>query len=483
MINNEKKTQRQQLMANRWQNSAVHGSTRNGSGAIVAAGGFGKTYMAVNFVMRPYLESKLNNGLRTIIVIVPREPLVKQWRDAIRAHIPEVRQSYIRVATVQELISQNRSLEHDLIVIDELHMFYEDEFMSWIDGTRVKFKHNLGMTATYNDPHGRHKKIEHLYPIIDKIPVKEAIDEGYISRFVEYNYALEMNDADTNRYVELSNEIVKQSEKFGEAGFTGMLKVLQGGTDSEGKFRPGISYAHMHARNQGWYPGCPPDIDNIWNPNKIIGYAKLGMNAVQVRKALIYENKTKIDAAVEILKKYPTLKTISFSESTTYAEHFAAYARQAGFETVVFHSQLTSRPMLDANGNIITYMSGEKKGQPRLFGLKQLKTFAIDSIKSGRARVISTASALDVGFDVEDMELGIISSRNSNFNKQKQRTFRVTRVDPYKPDAVVLVINLYFPRTIDESALKQAQRFSESRIFWINDIEEIEFNPKEGFEL
>ena len=483
MINNEKKTQRQLLSANRWRNSAVHGATRNGSGAVVAAGGFGKTYLAVNFIIKPYLEGKMNDGLRTVAIVMPREPLVKQWRTAVRAFIAEDKQSYIWIGTVQELISQKKRLEKDLLVVDELHMFYEDEFMSWIDGTNIKFKHNLGLTATYTDPHGRHKKIEHLYPIVDRIPVKEAIAEGYISRFIEYNLALEMSDEDTNRYVELSNEITKQSEKFGDAGFDGMLKVLQGGTNSEGKRFEGIAYAHMLARKNGWFAGCAREIDDIWNPNKIIGYAKLGMNAIQVRKALIYDNKTKINTAVEILKKYPSLKTISFSESTTYAEHFAAFARQAGFETVVFHSKLTSRPMLDVNGNIITYMSGQKRGQPKLFGLKQLKTFAIDSIKSGRARIISTASALDVGFDVEDMELGIISSRNTNFNKQKQRTFRVTRVDPYKPDAVVLIINLYFPRTVDESWLKQAQRNSESRIYWINDVEEIEYDPKEGFEL
>lgn len=461
----------------------MHGATRNGAGAIVAAGGFGKTYLATNFIIKPYLEGAMNDGLRTVTVVVPREPLVKQWRDSIKAHIELTKQSYIRVCTIQELISRKEKIITDLLVVDELHMFLEDEFVTWINGTNIQFKHNLGLTATYTDPRGRHKKIELLYPIVDRIPVKEAIEEGYISRFVEYNYALEMNDEDTNRYVELSNEIAKQSEKFGDAGFMGMLKVLQGGIDAKGKKHAGIAYAHMHARNNGWYPGCPKEIDEIWNPSKIIGYAKLAMNAVQVRKALIYENKVKIEAAVKILKKYPSLKTISFSESTVYAEHFAAFARQAGFETVVFHSMLKSRPMLDVNGSIITYMSGAKKGQPKLFGLKQLKAFAIDSIKSGRARVISTASALDVGFDVEDMELGLISSRTSNFNKQKQRTFRVTRVDPYRPDAVVLVVNLYFPRTIDEIWLKKAQKDSESRIFWINDIEEIEFNPKEGFEL
>ena len=139
--------------------------------------------------------------------------------------------------------------------------------------------------------------------------------------------------------------------------------------------------------------------------------------------------------------------------------------------------------LLDQNGRYITYQSGIKKGQPKMFGAKTLKDMAIADIKSGKAKFMSAGSALDTGFDVRHMRIGITTSRNTSKNKQTQRGYRLTRIDPFQPDAECILVNIYFRMTQDEKWLNKAQEDSESTVYWIETVDEIELNDDEGFEL
>lgn len=481
---NERKDLRQQEFAKKWFYSSHNGATVNGSGTFWAVGGFGKTYGTVKYIISSYVAKAKEN--KHVVVLVPRANLVAQWNDCIKMLIPEEYAKFIRVRTVQYMIANshvfdNGAIQIGLLVVDELHMFYADEYWEYINNTKLKFNHNLGLTATYKDPQGRHHKALDLYPIIDRITAQEALEAGYISRYIEYNLGLTLEDDEVDKYVEYSDLIAEYKSKFDDD--FGLMIKCTAGERTKDSYIPPIQFAYRIAEKNGWHTRCSPEINAAWNPNSIIDYAKKGMAATYARKMLLYNSMTKVQAGVEIVKRYNPLKIISFSQSTIYADTFAAYCRKAGYESVVYHTKLANTPMLDEDGQFIKYQSGAKKGQVKLFGQKVLKNYAIEQIKSGAVKIISTASALDAGFDVEDMNIGIISSRSSNFNSQNQRGFRVTRVDPFEPNSIALIINLYFKRTVDESWLKTAQQETENTVYWINGIDEISYTPDISYEL
>lgn len=484
--------------AERWKHSDMHGADAKGKGTWEWVGGVGKTYAALMFVILPYLN-KLTLDQRNVIIVMPQVPLIRQWIKAVESIIPSELRHAVHVYTVQDLIAKGTRLKCDLLVVDELHLFYSEERRKYIDGTMIEFKHNLGLTATYKDPKGRHHAIAEMYPIIDKIDTREALQEGYISKFFEYNLGLYLNEKDQETYAKMSFGYDHPTEvnddgtpvhkkgisdylaMFGDHGFTAVQKVLSGATvvvEGEEVFYSGYSYACMWAAKMGWHAECSKEINDVWNPNIVIGYAKQTMALVRSRKNIINMNKVKIDAAVELVLKYPQFKTISFSQSTEYADLFAGACRSKGENCVVFHSSMRSKPMVDSNGEYLTYKSGAKKGQPKMFGKTALKKHAIESIANGNARIISTASALNVGFNVEDISMGIIAGRNSNFNDQRQRLYRATRIDPYNTEQPVILVNIYFVGTVDERWLNKAQSQSENLIYWVSSIDEINFNPQ-----
>ena len=66
-----------------------------------------------------------------------------------------------------------------------------------INNTNIKTKYRLALTGTY--PHGN-TTVEELYPIVDIITEDEAIKEGWISKYREYNIKLELEDDDKEQY-------------------------------------------------------------------------------------------------------------------------------------------------------------------------------------------------------------------------------------------------------------------------------------------
>jgi superfamily II DNA or RNA helicase len=67
--------------------------------------------------------------------------------------------------------------------------------------------------------------------------------------------------------------------------------------------------------------------------------------------------------------------------------------------------------------------------------------------------VLSTAKALDEGFDIEGIELGIIASYTSSSRQNIQRTGRAIR---YLRGKFAVVVNLYIKDTQEKTWLKRA---------------------------
>lgn len=463
------KDRRQGLAAERWRKSAAYGSYANGCGTLWFPTGFGKTYTACNKIVKPVAKK---TPTTSTIVLVHREKLEKQWNTAVEKFVPEAN---VKITTVQALIASGEKPSCDLLIVDEVHKFYEDTFFSYVDGTNIKYKYILCLTATYIDPHKRHLKLDAVAPVIDQITEQEALLNGWISKYIEYNLGIDLTNIEIIKYQKISQDIADNMSKFGDYGFKGANLVLRGDDQYEG-----FKYAMMWAKTNGWNQSDP---ECMWNPNRIIGYAKELMKGIRDRKQMLYESPTKLAVVREIIEKFDTLKIMSFSESTAFAERLNSALNLKKEVSVVYHSQVSSQTVKDKNGNYYLYKSGAKKGKRKVFGKKMLKKLFTEKFLNNEVRVLSTARALDEGFDDPSIQMGIISSRSSNFNQHTQRGGRIKRVLPSDPSSTMIIINVYFKMTKDADWLRKAQSKSTNKIYWVSSVDEISFDPDDGFDL
>lgn len=466
-----KKYERQQLGQNKWKSAKDLGlSHKNGWGTLEWFMGVGKTFATCD-IFNKMLQ---RNDAYNFIVTVPGTENELQWRTAIKEFIPIRYQQNVQVYSATKLMllfDEGKYLKCTLFVIDELHEYYTDDRLRVINPNYVQTTFCLGLTATYEDIKNRHKALMDVLPVIDKIDEFEAVREGYVSKFIEYNLSVNLTDAESQKYDYYTNSIGTNGGKFGKWNQI----------ETANKLLTDTSFVFALATQYGWTKTMDlsvqanADIYNNYSPAKLIGYAKAYMNAVRDRKDLLYSATNKLIKAREIAIKFENLKTIFFSQSTNFADALCStinnYYRDNNIVTdtipcVVYHSQLQTLIYTDSSGK------QKKKGKV------VLKREAIENIRTGRARRISTASSLDKGFDVQDIKLGVTTSGTQNPTQASQRKGRSIRIDFYEKDNTVLIINLYVPNTVDEYWLKKRQSKGKNTVYWIKDVDKITYTPK-----
>lgn len=474
---NKSKDGRQQIGIDKFRQSSIYGSSANGRGVWQYPTGFGKTTGTIK-LLKAMLEKRPN---LTFIVLVHRDALRDQWEAILKKEITSSECNYA-VYTPNQIIQDLEYFTTDFLIADELHRYYGKSYIDCINGTKIKFKWNLGLSATPIDRDNVYKSISYLWPIIDRITEREALDNNWISEYVEYNLGLELPQDEAQKYLKYSDTISKHHNKFGKDSIKLASRCAMGGVDSQGKYFTPMTWATVVAESNGWHPNLNLDneveaeIDNLWNPNKVRNYATRYMDSIRARKELLYNSPVKKEYVLQLLQRFKEVKIVCFSQSTTFAENIAdAYnAMTSTRQAVVYHSDLASRPLQDDDGGWILYKSGAKKGQRKIFGKKLLKKDAIEGMKKSKYRILSTASALDDGLDIPDLQIGITSSGTSNFIQHAQRSGRVKRLDESIQNGVLL-INLYFKDTKDYDWLLQRQKGSTNPIYWVDSIEMIEF--------
>lgn len=464
----KKKLARQQIGVYNWFNSASFGASKDMQGTFHYFTGVGKTYTAILIIKRLFRLDALHN----IVVLVPSEALQKQWNEVLSKNFTKQEQNRISVFTPHYVIVNEIKVRTNTFIVDELHEYLGEEFIKVINGEYIRFDNNLGLTATYEDSKGRHKDIIDLYPIIDEITEEEALKEGYIAPYVEFNLAVKLTKKEQEAYDYHSKLISENINKFGKGGLNLATKCLSGDTGKNKRY-DARQYVYGWAAHKGWRKDLnlanPKDaqINDIWNPRKVFGYAQKLMNAIRERKNILYNCQSKLDTSVYIITSFKTLKTIVFSQSTSFADNMGLLLNnEEDSKAVVYHSNLQTM-----------MLPSPKTGKLIKFGKVRQKRKAIEDIKSSRARVICTASSLDKGFDVQDLALGITASGTSNFTQYKQRGGRVKRIDIFNSDNVVLLVNLYVKDTKDEAWLKKRQSKSNHLIHWVDKVEDINFKP------
>lgn len=469
IIVHQSKYNRQLLGVDRWKNAKNNGSSHaNCWGTWWWQTGVGKTFGAC-IIINKILD---NNSGCNIIIMVPGPELKKQWQGEVRTNISEKFHNNIQIFTVgevEECISNGKRFSCSLFIADELHEYYTEEKLKIFNGANIITKWCLGLTADYQDIKNRYKLMEAILPVVDRIDEEEALREGYISKYVEYNLSVDLTESELQKYKTSSEIISKNLSKFGNRGLELAGKVLQGD-----KKYSAMTYAIMCASEHGWRKGMtasnPTDLKilEIWSPNKIIGYAKLAMENVRERKNLLYYSLNKLKVGLDVVKKFEDLKTICFSQSTLFADSLARminnYYDKGQRVCVVYHSQLDTIIVHDK-------ITGKQKKKGKVI----LKREAIELFTNSSNGIMSTASSLDKGLNVEDIALGLTTSGTQNPTQYNQRGGRVKRKHK---DTIVLIINMYVRGTMDEIWLKNRQKKSNNIVYWVDNIDDINYSPR-----
>lgn len=464
----EKKLARQMLGLQKWKEAG-------GRGTFWWETGMGKTYAALVLCKKML---SVNNS-NTFIILVPGTDMYNQWWAEIKSNIATEFHDNFRIFTVHKfmetVINEYNYVECSLTIVDEIHEFYSEERLKIFFSGLVVSKYWLGLTADYEDSKNRHFAIQEFLPVIDRISPEEATKEGFTSKFIEYNLGIQFTEGEKEKYRIFSDQISKSLSKFSK-GLDLAQRILNGDKDRTG---PQIAFAY--AVYQGWRKDLnlsnpiEAQIHELWAPNKIMGYAKTAMDSIRDRKSLVYCAINKIKYARDLAIKFEDLKTIFFSQSTAFADilartinkHYENDDQLNHIPCVVYHSKIQTI----TTTNPVT-------GKQKKKGKTVLKREAIEAIKSGKARRISTASSLDRGFDVKDIRMGVTTSGTQNPTQHHQRSGRPKRIENYEEDITVLIINLYIKDSIDEKWLRNRQSKSDNVVYWVDSINDINYTPK-----
>lgn len=456
------KTERQYISLNKFRDA-------KGIGTIVACFRFGKTQLGVNAIDRVTGKNPMSN----IIVLTPSSAVKDVWDKALGDRLSTIS---ITLCTATTMINRmdRENIVCDILIIDEVHKFTSKE---WYKVFNIKYKYLLCLTATF--PVGeRGDMIYRHAPIIDTISETEAVKNGWISNFIEFNIPITISDPyELKKYAVYSKEIKEIQELFagihkhypelrpGYPLFASAYDLLQscksGKKIPKGYIQPLKLIADI-AKRKGWSREMNlandynSQIDRYWNPDTIAENVQMFNDYVTKRNEIINYSEDKLKVILEIIKQN-LVPTIIFNESTDFANRIVNELNDWSVDTLgkpiacAYHTKIPNAPLIDPDTNdYCRYKSGAKPGEVRMFGKDILRKAYLQAIREGKLLVVSTARALDEGIDVPNLAQVITSAGTTNPIQYQQRKARGRTVDIYNPEKLTKVFNLYIDNLIYE---------------------------------
>lgn len=354
------------------------------NGTFEFATGFGKTFTAIKCI-----KSVLNKypNLK-VLVIVPTDNLKEQW-------IQNLDYNGLTFSTDVQIV--NTVIKHDwkadILVIDEAHRYASETFKEIFN--RVNYRYILGLTATFERLDGKHEIIAKYCPIIDRVTTEEALINGWLSQYKEYQVLIDVDDID--EYKEYNREFTEHFEFFGYDFQKAMDCIGPKGYINRAKMRDEI---------------CPNGTDQQRKQcfQNITYHATGFMRSIQKRKAFINNHPKKIELARHIIEMRPDAKIITFSNNVKMAESI-------GF------------------GKVYTGKDSKKKGR-----------ITIEEFNNCSNGVINSCAKLNEGADLRGLSVAIILGLDSSETKSIQRRGRTIRKEG---DKVAEIFNIVIDQTIE----------------------------------
>jgi superfamily II DNA or RNA helicase len=396
-----KRTKRQIEAVNKWINSSFKGT-------FEFATGVGKTRAALIAIKKLIKIEKLTKESK-IHIVVPTKYLQSQWNKEIKAL--KLSKLDIEVFVINTYIKQDRTC--DFLILDEIH--------NYGSALRVKvftmnYQYLLGLTATTERKDLMHSIILSYAPVVDRIDLKEARREQYVSDYVVYNLGITLSESDKMYYTFINQNFYKHYNVFGRDFNLAMTCMSNKNARERYATTSGLS-------------------------SESIGYNAVRFNKfMQERKNFLYNLPSKLEVVKKIIEKFK-VQTVTFSENTSFADKLSETIPNSAS----YHSKI---PKADRNKTLQAFNDGRNN-----------------------LHVINSSKALDEGADIPDVELILITSSRSVERVDIQRTGRGIR---FKEGKLAVIVNIYVKNSKDEEWLKQRQNKT-NNIFWVNDVTDIKF--------
>lgn len=419
---------------------------------------FGKTRTAIKIAIRYHTKYPFER----IIVLVPSDTVRHTWTKALGEHATII--ELLSAEEVFNIINVTEVVKCGLLIVDEIHKFTSDKRHTLLNNTILKYTYNLGLTGTY--PFGD-KIIEKYFPIVDTITQDEALENKWISNFIEYNVPLDLTAEDREDYIVYSNvinnvlDIFKGCDKLITDGYGNQL--FDSGFDVMMGCRTGRKIGKTYiesdkirenlAINKGFVEGMDTSnaynkmIYDNWNPNAIKANVNKFHIAMTARNRIHNTNEIKLKAVLDIYNKLKDNVFIIFNESIEFANIISDSINNKYNidKAVAYHSEVPSRPLIDfITKDYFKYVTGEREGEPKIFSRKKQLHYIMEMMKINRYNVISTVNTLDESLDIPNIDTVITTSGTINPMQYSQRSARGKTINIYNPKKVTIIINLYF---------------------------------------
>lgn len=190
-----------------------------------------------------------------------------------------------------------------MLIIDEIHVSGAD-LMSQVFN-KVKYKLILGLTATFERLDGKHYLISKYCPIVDIVSTLEAVANGWISTYKEYQVLITVDDIE--EYNKLQKEWIQHFEFFQYSFDLAMKMSGPNGWKEKIKYRDELYRGNDESKKKEILQS--------------INYHSAGfMRTMTKRKAFINNHPKKIEVAKKIMEARPNAKLITFSNNVKMAE-------------------------------------------------------------------------------------------------------------------------------------------------------------------
>lgn len=351
-------------------------------------------------------ESSVDGYTCDTIIVVPTLYLQQQWAEDIK----EWGFKSVQIWTIQSLVKR-QDLKCRLLILDEIHMYASNIFGQVFN--RVEYKWVYGLTATLPEDDVRRSIINRYAPVSDTVTLEECHRNGWVSEFVIYNLAIELNPEERELYDKLNKNFGRFFGVFGH-DFNLAMGCL---TKAETR--------HDYAQSIGW------------DEKKLFIMATNWRRNMDLRKKLLHNSVTKLETALEICHRFDKSRIITFSQTIDMAD---ALNSELGKISEVYHSKVKGR-----------------KFGTKYFSKAKMLERAIDRFKDDTSgvRVLCTAKALDQGANIPQIDFAITISGTSKQRQALQRWGRAVRKVHGKSTRIV---ELYLKDTQDERWMKSRQK-------------------------
>lgn len=352
------RTERQLLAIENWR-------TSGGRNSIVAATGVGKTRIALMTIDR-ILQIKPETVIR---IIVPTKVLKKQWEEQLKD-----KKGDIEVLVINSAIKKD--FYCNFLILDEAHRYNSSQGRMVFCRTNPRLI--MGLTATYERLDAAEKEVMDKYcPVCDSIPLKEALENGWLAPYKEYKVYINVDLTEYNR----ANQEFIQHFSFFDFDFKRAMDAVTSITKrQEIAKQVGTTVKEVSAHAFGW------------------------KKALTFRKNFVANHPKKIEVANKIIEARKDKKIITFNSSIEQCQKYG-------------------------NGVIVSSKQSKKENQ------RILKEFAEQ--KTG---VIHSSKMLIEGLDCPGLSVEIIAGFNSSKCAKTQSVGRCIRFEEEKQAEIFTLV-------------------------------------------